>query len=518
MPAESVSPGMKAMAITLRARTAAALAALAIAVAPAASAQESRNALPDIGNPASTTLSLEDEYRIGRMIVRQLREAGQLVEDPEVTEYIQSVGQRLASHAHEGAHRFTFFVVRDSGINAFALPGGFIGINAGLLTATRTESELAGVLAHEIAHVTQRHIARSIQAAGRANMASAAAMLAAVLIGATTGMPADMLLGTVSAAQGLAAQQQINFTRANESEADRVGVGIMAAAGFDPMGLPSFFWTMQQRLGGAGANIPPLLRTHPVTTERIAETRDRVEQFARGPVDDSTGYGLIRERLRVQMLPPESDFRAMYPDAVGVDLPSTDARRYGRALALMAAGAPAEAVPMLADLRDRHPDVTLYHAALGQAQLAAGDAAESRRTLEEAQRLFPRNVPITVRYAETLQRTGEKKLAHAVLLDLFNNVMPTPEQARFIALVASAAGDTADAHHYMAEYHVMSGDLNMAIGQLRLALAVPEVTDVQRQRYEARIKELEEYLPKGRRAREIAGGPSPPGESRPQLR
>jgi predicted Zn-dependent protease len=494
-----------------RAAVLAALAALAAAPLPA---QEPGDALPDIGSPASTTLSLEDEYRIGRMVLRQLRESGQLVEDPEITEYIQSVGQRLASHAHEGAHRFTFFVVRDAGINAFALPGGFIGINAGLLTATRTESELAGVLAHEIAHVTQRHIARSIQAAGRSNMASAAAMLAAVLIGATTGMPADALLGTVSAAQGLAAQQQINFTRSNESEADRVGVGIMAAAGFDPMGMPSFFWTMQQRSGGAGANIPPLLRTHPVTTERIAETRDRVDQYGRRTTEDSTGYGLARERMRVQLLPPEYDFRSMYPDAVGADLPSTDARRYGRALALLAADAPREAIPILADLRERHPDVTLYHAALGQAELEAGDVEASRRTLAEAQQLFPRNVPITVRYAETLMRAGDRKLAHQVLLDLFNNVAPTPEQARFIALVASAAGDTADAHHYMAEYHVMSGDLQMAIDQLRIALAVPEATDVQRQRYEARIKELEEYLPKGRRAREIAGASSPSGESK----
>jgi beta-barrel assembly-enhancing protease len=158
----------------------------------------------------------------------------------------------------------------------------------------------------------------------------------------------------------------------------------MASAGFDPMAMPSFFWTMQQRTGGAGANIPPLLRTHPVTTERIAETRDRADQLGRRSGEDSLGYGLVRERLHVQMLPPESDFRGMYADAASVDLPSTDARRYGRALALMAAGAPAEAIPVLADLRDRHPDVTLYHAALGQAQLAAGDVDESRRTLAEA--------------------------------------------------------------------------------------------------------------------------------------
>ena len=486
------------------------LVALLVAAQPVA-AQDVRRELPDIGNPASTTLSLSDEYKIGLMILRGLRDAGKVVDDPEVNEYVQALGGRIASYAHEGGHRFTFFVVRDSGINAFALPGGFIGVNAGLVTATDNESELAGVLAHEIAHVTQRHIARSIQNAGRTNLASAAAVLAAILISATTGMPSDALLGTITAAQGLAAQQQINFTRAHEAEADRVGIGFLAEAGFDPNGMPTFFWTMQQR-SGAGTMIPDLLRTHPVTAERIAETRDRAAHYERTAVDASVGYGLIRERLRVQMLPPESDFTALYRDAVTVDLPSNDARRYGRALALLATGQgdrATEAVGLLADLAARHPDVTQYQAALGHAQLVTGDIAGSRRTLQHAQELFPRNVPVTLRYAETLMRAGEAGLAHQVLLDLFNNVVPTPEQARYIALVANSAGDTAEAYYYLSEYHVLSGELQLALDQLRMALSVPRLNDVQRQRFEARITELEEYLPKGRKAREVAG-PSPP--------
>jgi predicted Zn-dependent protease len=476
--------------------------------------QDSRGDLPDIGNPASTTISLDDEYKIGRMIVKGLRDSGQIVEDPEVTEYIQSIGSTLASHAHEGGFRFNFFVVKDPGINAFALPGGFIGVNAGLLTATANESELAGVLAHEIAHVTQRHIARSVQNAGRTNMASAAAVLAAILIGATTGMPPDALMGTITAAQGLAIQQQISFTRSNESEADRVGMGFLANAGFDPNGMPSFFWTLQQRSGSAGNQIPDLLRTHPVTTERIAETRDRAVQIGQHSVDDSIGYRLIRERLRVMLMPPETNLHDQYADAGNADLPSGDERLYGRAMALLAATDAASAVQaasLLKDLVDRRPDVTLYHTGLGVAQLAAGDPAGSRRTLERALSLFPRNVPVTVRYAQTLMYLGEAKLAHQVLLDLFNNVPPTPDQARYIALVASAAGDTGDAYYYMSEYHVMGGELQMAIDQLRLALAVPELNDVQRQRFQARIKELEEYLPKGRKAREVAG-PATPGD------
>jgi len=484
-----------------------------LGAAPAV-AQDARGDLPDIGNPASTTISVADEYKIGRMILKGLRDAGELVEDPEVNEYIQSVGSRIASFAHEGAQRFTFFVVKDSAINAFALPGGFIGINAGLLTATANESELAGVLAHEIAHVTQRHIARSVQNAGRSNMASAAAVLAAILVGATTGMPADALLGTITAAQSLAAQSQINFTRTNEAEADSVGMSFLANAGFDPYGMPSFFWTLQQRSGNAGAMIPELLRTHPVTTERIAETRSRAAQLPRPAVEDSISYALVRERLRTQMLPPDTNFRDLYGDAANADLPSSDERRYGRALALMTAGdkaSLAEATGLLKDLVERRPDVTLFHTALGQAQLASGDVDGSLRTLEHALGLFPRNVPVTVRYAESLMHAGDPGRAHKVLLDLFNNVPPTPDQARYIALVASAAGDTGDAYYYMSEYHVMGGDLQLAIDQLRLALAVPGLNEVQRQRFQARIDELSEYLPKGRKAREVAN-PSSPGD------
>ena len=481
---------------------------LGAGTAPAA-AQAPGGELPDIGTPASTTLSLMDEYKIGLMIVRSLRDAGQIVEDPETTEYLQALGMRLASQAHEGAHRFTFFAVKDSGINAFALPGGFIGVNAGLVTATRSEAELAGVLAHEIAHVTQRHIARSLQNAGRANLASAAAILAAILIGATTGVPSDAVLGTVTAAQGLAAQSQINFTRANESEADRVGIGILAATGFDPVAMPEFFATMQQRAGGAGRNIPDLLRTHPVTSERIAETRDRANRLERPRTPDSASYALIRERLALETLSPETSIRDLYPTARSADFPSTEGEQYGRALAWMRAGTPDEAIPALAALRDRRPDVTLYHTALGQAQLAAGRVDASRATLENAMKLFPRNVPVTMRYAETLMRDGDPKQAHVVLLDLFNNVPPSAEQARFTALAANAAGDVADSYYYMSEFHVISGDLSLAIGQLRLAQAVPGLNSVQRERFDARIRELQEYLPKGKRAREVAGPTSP---------
>ncbi len=211
------------------------------------------NDLPDIGSPASSTLSLDDEFHIGLQVMRQLRDEGQVIEDPECTEYLQALGSRIVAQATgDSAQRFTFFFVHDNTINAFALPGGFIGVNYGLVLATRNEAQLAGVLAHEIAHVTQRHIARRVRSQGRQSIATVAAILAAILVGAATGS-SDATMGGIAMAQGAAMQQSINFTRANENEADRVGMCFLAAAGFDPYGMPDFFETM----GGAPQFSPP---------------------------------------------------------------------------------------------------------------------------------------------------------------------------------------------------------------------------------------------------------------------
>lgn len=465
-----------------------------------AAAQSDPNDLPDIGSPAQAMLTLQDEYQIGRMIVRGLRDQDQILEDPEVTEYIRSLGYRLSSQAHDGTQRFSFFMVRDNSINAFALPGGFIGVNAGLVLETRNESELAGVLAHEIAHVTQRHIARSIAAQSRSSLVSTAAMLAAILVGAAAG-GGDAAMAGMAAAQSLAIQQQISFTRANEAEADRVGLGILARAGLDPQGMPSFFETMSRRAGSSEMNIPEMLRTHPVTTSRIAETRERAAQLSVAPTPDSLSYTLTQERLRVLSTPAGQDPRAYYTAIIKNEPDATPAQRYGQALALMMAGQAAKAAPIFQHLRDADPTMLQYHTALGQAQLLAGQGDASLATLKHASKLFPRNVAVTIRYAESLMRLGDSKRAHEILLDLFNTVPPTPEQARLTALAANAAGDVADSYYYMSEYHLLSGDLLLAVNQLQLALAVPQLTAVQRARFEARLDEVQAALPRRSRSR-----------------
>jgi predicted Zn-dependent protease len=215
-------------------------AAAGLALFPAVSGGQIN--LPDIGSPADAVLSKNEENRLGRAIMAQIRASGEVVEDPQVTEYINEIGYRLAAQANaDGNHEFSFFVVDSPVINAFALPGGFIGVHTGLLEATRSEDELAGVLAHEVAHVTQRHIARRLQANQRQSILSTAIMLGAILAGVAGGADGDVMQGAIAVAQGSAAQAQINFTRSNEYEADRVGIQSLAAAGFDPQGMASFF-------------------------------------------------------------------------------------------------------------------------------------------------------------------------------------------------------------------------------------------------------------------------------------
>jgi len=457
------------------------------------------NDLPAIGSAGDSVISRDEEYQLGRMVVAGLRDQGQILDDPEINDYIQNLGSRIAAQAQESPQRFQFFVVRDARINAFALPGGFIGVNQGLITATANEAQLASVLAHEIAHVTQRHIARSIQAQGKQGMASAAAILASILIGAVTGTP-DAAMAGMAVAQGAAAQSSINFTRANEYEADRVGIGFLAAAGFDPNAMPDFFETIGRRSGLAGIGVPELLRTHPVTSNRIAESRDRAAQITPTVAPESTAYAFVRERVRVLGAPSGSHLRPFYA-GLADRAPLNAAQRYGEALARLGAGDRERAASALVELSASQPQSPMLQAALGQALFAAGQTDLARQTLRRALDIAPRNVPLTIRYAEVLLQTDGAKEAHTVLLDLFNNVPPTPEQIRLTALAASSAGDNADAAYYMGEYHITSGDLSNAVKQLELALADPALTAVQRARFEARMKEVRDALKESGRRR-----------------
>lgn len=448
--------------------------------------------LPDIGSPADATLSRNTEAMIGRSIMREVRASGRLVEDPLITEYINDIGHRLSAQTNDGDHTFTFFVIDDPNINAFALPGGYIGVHTGLLEATRSEDELAGVLAHEVAHVTQRHIARAIHASSRQSILNTAIMLGAVIAGAAGGISGDAMQGAIAVAQGTAIQQQINFTRSNEYEADRVGMAALAEAGFDPQGMASFFEVISKGGGAPEARVPEFLLTHPVTSARIAEARGRAREYAPVHSSDTVNYGIARSRLIIQRM-QTSEEAVHYFERESYGNQSVE-ERYGRALAYMRAGRHLEANRIFEELVDNDQEVIAYHIGLAQSEMALERTRDALASFARARELFPRNVPLIVHYAEALLQLGKASLAHEILLDLLNNVPPTPEQVRLIARAANEAGDAAEAHYYMSEYRVMIGDLVGGVNFLRQALRVPDLQEIQRIRFEARIDFLQEYM------------------------
>jgi predicted Zn-dependent protease len=424
--------------------------------------------------------------------MRDIRLSGAVVEDPQITEYINDIGHRIAAQTNDGDYTFTFFVVDDPNINAFALPGGFIGVHTGLIEATRNEDELAGVIAHEVAHVTQRHIARAVHANSRQSILTTALMLGAMVLGAAGG-GGDAVQGAMAIAQGTAAQQQINFTRSNEYEADRIGISALAAAGFDPHGMASFFEVMsRQNTTSPELRMPEFLRTHPVTTARIAEARNRAQGYPHAMRQDSTSYGITRARIIVDRF--ETPEQAVQYFEQRDYAQQTDAERYGRAVAYQRAGRHGDARRIFEELVEKDKKVIAYHIGLGETELALEDYAVGQATFKQAVDLFPRNVPLVLAYGEQLIRLGKAKEAHTMLLDLMNNVPPTPEQVRLIARAANEAGDVAESFYYMSEYRLMTGDLIGGISFLRQALQLPELQEIQRIRFEARIDFIREFM------------------------
>jgi beta-barrel assembly-enhancing protease len=460
--------------------------------------------LPDLGGPAYAMITRSDEDQIGQMIVAQIRNAHLLLEDPEVDDYLQQLGMRLASQAHDENQSFHYRCMNDDEINSFATFGGNVFMFTGLILQTRSEGELAAVMAHETGHVVQRHMARAVEADSHLSLASTAAMLGAVLIGlASRGNPggSEAMEGAMAMAQATAFQKSINFTRSEESEADYVGIQLLAASGFDPQEMANMFETLAQSEGLEGTEIPAILQNHPVTPERLAAARERAAQFPRlAHYGESADYAFIKERVRVLSATPDQRIDQYYAN-LRVNRPLTPAERYGEALTQIRDGRAAAAVPTLRELQAEYPDLIILYTALGQAYAAAGQERQARAQFSESERLFPRNVPLTVHYAEMLIKDGQPDQAHAMLLDLFNNVDPTPPQIQLTAQAASAAGDTGDAYYYMAQYNLLNGELGLANQELELALATPQLSNVQRERFRAQLLQVRDWMREQQQAR-----------------
>ena len=449
--------------------------------------------LPELGDAAEAALSPADERALGEAFMREIRARLTLVDDPLVERYVQSLGYRLVASSDRRDLAFTFFVVDDESLNAFAAPGGFIGLNSGMILATESESEFASVLAHEIAHVTQRHIVRAIDHASRSNLPVLAGILAAVIVGAH-----DVEAGQATAAAviGTRAQSRINFTRQNEMEADRVGIRILADAGFDPRAMAGVFEKLENA-ARYSARPPEYLSTHPVTTNRIAEARDRAERLPYRQHESSERYYLVRARLRVRTA---TDARQVLEQLVDEHstghAQSAAANAYGQAIAMIRLGRDDDARAILEHLVETYPDRLTFLDELAGTLLRSGNLPRALELYSEGLALYPNDRILVRGYAAALDEAG-RPADILTLIDEFgrSNAIGS-EMYRLRADAYQRLGRMSESRSDLAEHYYQSGRLDQAISQLRLASRdLAQNQDFYAAaRIEARLEELENEL------------------------
>lgn len=443
--------------------------------------------LPDLGEQERGGLSTQAERRLGERLMLEIRRDPAYIDDPEVAGYLSQLGQRLAGQVESNRRSFEFFAVRDGMLNAFAMPGGFIGVHSGLILAARTESELAGVLAHEISHVTQSHLARMFGQQGQAQMATLLSLAVAVL--AARSNP-DVAVGAALAGQAASVQQQLNYSRDFEREADRMGLNLLDQSGYDTRGMVSFF----ERMGQFGRlyenNAPAYLRTHPMTTERITDMENRVGQMSYRQVVDSVEFGLVRAKLKAY---EETAGAAVAEFATqlksGKYSRETDAR-FGYAHALLRDNKLAAAGAEIEALRRLKLESAMLETLTALWHLKRQDTAGAVRVLQAAMRRYPHARAPLYLWIEAKVTAGETADA---LHQVEKELQLTPGEARLYALSAkiyAARGQRLAQHRAQAEAYLIEGQLDRAVEQLDLARKAGDGDFYEQSQVDARLREL----------------------------
>lgn len=419
--------------------------------------------LPDLGDISRASLSQSREDSIGREVMRQIRESGDYLDDPVLAEYLGHVGATLTNTDRIGGQSFHFFLVRDPTLNAFALPGGFIGVHSGLISATRDESELAGVLAHELAHVTQKHIARMVDDQRSTGLASLAALAVAILAARSNSDASQAVMAT---SQALLIQRQLDFTRENEKEADRIGLQTMQASGYAPQGMASFFERLQSRGRVYENNAPAYMRTHPLTYERIADMQNRVATLPYKQHVDSQEYLFARARVQAEegdRLDAIKRFEALL-----LERPAAE-NWYGMARAALRAGnvpRAAEAAQQVVRLTPREPMALLLQI---ETALAGNHMAEAITQSEAALKRHGGYRPLVYLHARALLRAGRAQESLAFLNEQLRTWISDATLYTLRAETHLALGNTAQSHLDQAELYLLDERVDAAIEQLQLA-------------------------------------------------
>lgn len=445
--------------------------------------------LPQMGLSANTVLSTVDEQELGEAFMRHARRTEDIINDMEINHYFKDLGYRLASNSDNPEQNFHFFVIDDPAINAFALPGGFIGIFSGLILKTRSESELASVVAHEIAHVTQRHIARTVEAAERLSVPKIVGLIAAAVLVGATGNPQVGEAALVAIMAG-DVQMQINFTRTHEKEADRLGMQILANSGLEPRDMHRFFERMQEGSRLYGRAIPEFLRSHPVTTNRIAEARDRAEKYPVKQKVDKPLYHLMRAKLLVLITDDKPKLVKILQEMLETHRYRDErAIRYALALALLDIKQTKPVQKQIDWLFQNDGDRVIYYLLQARLVLLQNNWEKAKKVYKQALEIFPGDKILGLDYAEKLLQNNVPRKAKAVLLGL--SADSNPDYYDLLARAYELTGAKAQAHLALAEKYYLIGYTQLAIEQLEMALKMDSLDFYLASRLEARYKALQ---------------------------
>jgi len=444
--------------------------------------------LPDIGTTASSTLTIDQEIQYGDAYMRMIRASQPIVNDPVLNEYIDSLGHRLVANASDVKTPFTFFMIRDRNINAFAFFGGYVALHSGLFLHAQSESELASVVAHEIAHVTQRHLARSMEEQARRSPATMAALAGALLL-AIASPEAGMAAVTAATAGNM--QGQINYTRSNEKEADRFGISTLAKAGFDVNAMPRFFGRLADEYRYA-SKPPPMLLTHPLPEDRITDSRARAQNYPARRVDPSLNYHLARARIVARYTGIESkaaqDWFKRTQKKVAPNLKV--AFEYGKALVHLDDNQLDQAALILNDLIKQDPHNLFYLDAMSDLYIAQKHADKAESLLKQALKSAPNNAVITINYANALLKQEKNEEAVKVLQRYTHD---NPKDVNGWHLLSEAnihLGKSDEDLAARAEILALKANWNKAIQYYTQASQLAELGSLKQARYDARIDQL----------------------------
>ncbi|GAB5413115.1 MAG: M48 family metalloprotease [Congregibacter sp.] len=425
--------------------------------------------LPNLGESSTSLFSAEYEHKLGRAWLRYFRSQVATVNDPLLFSYLEDLIFQLVTHSELQDRRIELVVVDNPTINAFAVPGGVIGIHNGLLLHAQTEDELATVIAHEIAHLSQRHFSRRVEFSKSQQPLTLAAMLAGFVLMATAGSQAGM--AAITAAQAAAQDSALRYSRSNEAEADRVAMQTIVDAGMDPHAASSMFERMLQASRYAtGSRVPEFLRTHPLSENRIADTRNRAREYPKQIRATKLDYQLMRARVTNHLSDTPEDAIAKFTKALDGSPKSTSASRYGLVLALTDAGRTDEAALELDSLWAAEPNRMEYIIADARIDMVRNEPHKAVEKLGAKLRLSPGNHALTMTYAEALMQDQQAHVAEQVLVEQSKRRPNDPHLWYLLAEVQGLSGNIIGLHQSRAEYFILNGILDQAEKQLRYAL------------------------------------------------